>query len=164
MPDILRPVRLYRPFLGSGYATPLPPVPAQPFETNLTTFLAAALPSIPCWHGKVPQKLKQPGIYWLIVDGDSVLNLSGASGGAWAHVKFTAASTAPGDIWSLAESLRMALQGRPGKWPGKMGTMTVQTVNVHSRVSDYTPAVDGTDRGPHQKSQEFYIFYDEPLA
>jgi len=165
MPSILYPVRVYRPFLGTSYGSPAPPPPAaQPFETNLTTFLTSALPSVPVWHGKVPQKLALPGVFWLIVDGESISNLSGASGGAWAHVKFTAASYAPGDVWRFAELLRQALQGRPGLWPGMMGTMHVLNVALHSRVTDYTPAVDGSDNGPTQKSLECYIWYDEPLA
>jgi hypothetical protein len=124
-------------------------------------YLAANL-AVGCYPDRVPQGITDyPVLAYTLVDGDSLLDLSGPSGQAWREYQFDAYSADYAQAGALDESLRKLLQGLCLA-AGPMGLIPVLEANKHRPSTFYAPAVDGSDDGIYRYMSEYTIWYLEP--
>lgn len=149
-------------FIAPGHFAPgyFPGDPAPPadsfFEVDLLAFLAQAI-GVTVYPGHIPRKAALPALSFFVVGGDHLQKLSGRAGQATARVQVTVSSKSYLEVGRLGLSLEGALDG----FRGRMGGTKVNSCIGGLQITRYDPSVDASDRGVHEKIQEFTIAYAE---
>lgn len=150
-------------FLAPGYFAPgyfpgdPPPASADSFfEEDLLAHLAEVI-GVAVYPGHIPRKADLPALSFFIVGGDHLQKLSGRAGQATARVQITVSSKSYVEVGRLGLTLEKALDG----FRGPMGGTKVNSCIGGLQLTRYDTSVDASDRGVHEKIQEFTISFVE---
>jgi hypothetical protein len=125
------------------------------FENELANFLRTRMGINP-YPGKQAQSVvAYPQLKFTVVDGDSFLMLSGASGLGFRHVQFDCRSPVAGEAFLLAERLRLFLT----PFTGWMGRVYVKNITRNRPVSGLNPSVNGQDSNSMTRYMAEYSFW-----
>jgi hypothetical protein len=143
----------------SAAAVIAPPAPPILFDVEFAAWLAGLFPGVGFFPLKLPQEaIGYPLATYTLVDGDSLLVLSGPDGQAWRDYQVDCYSPDYVQALTLDRSIAKALQGLSGP----MGRVHVQEANRHRPSSFYATPPDSSDDGIYRFMSEYTIWYVEP--
>lgn len=160
MADILRPIRIYRPFLGSGVGPSTPVVTVNSIEE---AFVQRCVDGSLTTRAPAPMKVPEdavaadyPYIVYHLADDELGLNLSGCDGTSTARFECLCLDDNSLGARNLAESLRM-------RWPPlvRANLYGIKIIGCWSERSsrDYEWADDASDEGKFQAQLDVIIRY-----
>lgn len=147
--------------LGWSLVLTKPPEPPLIIEDELANFVTTCL-GVDCFPLKIPEDVTPdqfPLFRYSVVDSQSILDLSGATGLASINVQFDCYSPQFADALAMSNQLYQLL----GSLRGQMGGAVVQGATRVRNTSNYTPPAENSDRGMYGYMSEYSIWYHLPV-